>query len=706
MGHDKYYGYTTAKNTDLIHARQFARKTGDGDISRYPPVSNSPDYTPTFNPADPKGLSEDKINADTIERVKKRIDSQSAEDMDSMAAEWKNIYDALRGVSDYVTTQTDPLTDSWRSPAADAFMLRGPGATLKSLDDWMESAQTNQNAMTALAVEIRKYQSKIADAWTRYTRETGAYATGSQYQNDLARKRGPGMGGKGFYIAPKPLTDAQKHEVLVAGLKEIEDRYGAEARGIEHDMAHAYWQVAVPGMNGSSGTVYEGPTDAVIAPPTDFMNINVPGGPGAAPAPPPPPPAAPPPPPPPPPQLPGAPLDLAGAPALAPPPAPPAVPGGPGGLPGQGLPLPPVMPNLPNNLPGGPPGGLPGGAPPGLGNLPGGPGPLPGGFGPFPGAGNLPVSPGVIGGPNSAPPPPPPGAGAKPNLKKGGGPGVLHNKSLGGQGNPLLPPGAGGKQKEHKAGQLGGGPHAEVPNAFGGTPPGMAPPVLNRKAQRDRADTSPHSSGTTGLGSPPPGATAPVLGSRKAAGKGRRGAGTGLPGQPGSGMVPPGSRRTGSPGGAGVTGGPVMDGAEWRDAGDGMPPPSAPVLGSRAREVGQTSAVPPWTEEFGDGTPAVGATRPVVGRSAARRAADAERRRSRGRGRARAADGALNARRAAKEQAVRERIAQELERQDAATTAPVSDEQAFSVQTPGGTVLANQPERAPEAAPRPTLGAN
>src|SRR5215813_10212133 len=74
-GHDRYYGYSTAENTDLQYARRMAYRTGEGDISRYPPVDNQPDYEPTLDPHKP-GVNQDQLAKDTIERVYKRVMAQ------------------------------------------------------------------------------------------------------------------------------------------------------------------------------------------------------------------------------------------------------------------------------------------------------------------------------------------------------------------------------------------------------------------------------------------------------------------------------------------------------------------------------------------------------------------------------------------------------------------------------------------------------
>ncbi|MEN3310643.1 MAG: hypothetical protein V7603_6845 [Micromonosporaceae bacterium] len=689
---DPYYGYTTAGNTDLIQARHMAYKTGDGNISRYPSISNSPDYTPTLDPGK-TDLSQDKINADTIERVRKRINSQSARDMHDMAQQWTDIHNALQGVVDYLTTQTNPLLDSWQSKASTVFLARGPGASLKSIHDWMESAKSNATGISALAGEIEYYQLQMAQLWQRYTDAVGGFKTrfdADPYAQPIPSNRptprprpGPAVnGGSG-------LSPAQLHDKYVTGITEIERQFGAEARQLEHNMAQAYWNVAWPGLNGASATVYEGPSDSVVASGADYFGLpNVPGGTPAPPPPPPPPPA--PPLPPPPPALPTAPVGLAGGPpGLAPPPLPPALPAGlPGGAPAP--PVLPVVPSLTGTGPGTGPGGAPG-MPTNMSNLSA-----------FPGAGGLPVAPGVIGAPNPGGPPlTPPLGGSKPNTKKKpGGSGVLRNNAAGPGGTPLTPPGAGGGKRRAEPGRTPDGvSQMDGPNAFAGPPAGMSPPVVGRQSERrDRRASGTPGGGlpVAGVGTPPPGVTAPVLGGRKSS---RRGTG---------GTTPPGGGLRGSQptGGQATPGGPVMDGAEWMEHGDALtPPPSAPVVGNRARDSETAGGVPSWTEEFA-GEPGAGGTAPVLGRAAARRAADAERRRGRGRGRGRlTADGALSARRGAREQAARDRVARDLQlNQGSGAPVPVSDEDAFSVETPGGTVLANQPERTGEVEPKPTLG--
>ncbi|MBO0883373.1 MAG: hypothetical protein J2P17_24165, partial [Mycobacterium sp.] len=134
MGNDngRYYGYDSASNVQVQQTRQYAATLGGGvDVTRYPPDGATVlTYTPTMDPKSASMSDNDRIN-NTIELIYQRIMKQSAEETRVLADQWTAVGGLLNAVSDNVRAATDPLTQSWQSPAADVFFARGPGATMQ-----------------------------------------------------------------------------------------------------------------------------------------------------------------------------------------------------------------------------------------------------------------------------------------------------------------------------------------------------------------------------------------------------------------------------------------------------------------------------------------------------------------------------------------------------------------------------------------------
>lgn len=586
---DDYYGYSSADNSRLTDLRQFGRRTGEnfteyddgsvgaGHFEGYKQTYKPP---PGGDPNDPGSTNFDYwdkkdaygrtgASGGGVEAIYHRIMAQDPAKVQALIDHWRGVAASLADVSDRITANTDKVGASWRSPGATQFMALGPGAALKSLSDWHLAALQTASALSVVHSALVDNQTTITAIYNEYLAEV------KDYQKVIG---GTGIDGAQD-IKGNKLGFSQRYTQYVA---EIQQKYTYRAQVVESALGDAYWD-GYSGVVGSTPGIYEGPTNAVAAPPGVFF----PGSPGAGR-----PPAAPPgvvppgltPTAPPvapraaPPGAPGKPITPVRtavtpvAPRLAapvtplPPVAPPATPPGapvapiapaavpPGAIPptpptAGRMPAPPTRP-LPPGAPAGP--GLPPSALPkalAKGGVLGGPGNLPtapGGAGRAPGAPGMPggrraptapqskLARPVLGGSGpSAPPPGMPGGGRRPGAP--GAPGGLRAGRPGLPGTPgsfpqspfrnarsAAPPVLGGRAA--RPGEPGYG-RPGAPGAPGSRMPGMPGAPGSRTP------------GTLGPGAPArgpqaPGATDPVLGRRGATPAGGGRPGTPSPGEP------------------------------------------------------------------------------------------------------------------------------------------------------------------------------
>lgn len=605
----------------------------------------------------------------TIETIKVQIENQHPEDISALADQWLNAWYLLSDLEqDLLALSTRLAEQDWKSSAArDRFLVAGPGTTLAYLRDWMEAAMANVTALRTMVTIARDSRAEMAKLWQEYE---AAIAAASETD---------GTFGNWFFhynLIPggdqTEYDDANKADA-VKQVNEMKKTYNIRAQRLAEKYAGQYFDT-LSTVSSGHGRPFT-PMDAVMVPLGKMINF---GGPGAPPgmtapsrvgAPPRPSvsvagppttmqpvpalnPASPPA------------LNLTGAPALNPA-APPAL-----NPPGSVV-APPVMAPLAlSGAPASPPTPTPAAAP-GAGGANAFRSPtVPPGLG---GAGSG-ARQGVLGSPgrSAAPPQGMPGALRSPAARSATPPP--------GRGQLRTPP-AGGRRGQTQDGP--GGPVRAQPgtdSAFRSGTPSTSPPVLNNQragtpARRTRAQDPLTTTGSAGGGGAPSrgtGATPPVL---NAPGAGSR---------PGSPAAPTGDRRAVS--GRSRTGGsgPRPD-SEWLGIEQARGDASAPVLGA-------------------PDTPPVGAA--VSGLEEVPTAL---------RGRA-ATGGAPSARRATG----RPTVAAELAARHAATdpdgnTATdqlseegqriVTDEEAFSVETPGGGVVAKQPQaRTYQAEPPTALG--
>jgi hypothetical protein len=738
-GSGSYYGYQTdyQKNAQLLHLWHATGGQQDGEPNPLYYSDSKPDLT--WTPADTSG----SMDA-TVDKIWVRLVAQDADSAEGAAAAWGGLADALMEVSTALGAATDKIETgdgetAWSSDAARAFFARGPGATMKSLKDWHDAAKANQDAMNKLAGVIREYKEKINTLYDRYLNDllkveawfNSTSPDGSRSMNSLSNATSDNQGDRMILVdLAKALRTGTVDKYPSPGYGRAAEigitsfNYDAAAQQIQRDMANAY--AGYIGTLSTEGRAmrYEGPTNAVSVdnktlgkilgdyyaphinlggmPTTPNVNVNVPNttaltntltnngnqpsgkppnvtapDPGTQPGTGQPPNVTPP--------------DVPPPNVTAPAVMPPVLPGGlPGGLPGAGQ-IPGIStPGLPPNLAG--QGAFAPGKPPGL----------PGGL-----LGN-----GGTSSPNFGLPP-----GGKPALGKGKGKGLNKNGVFGngsnlapgeieqngpqsGQpGSPGMPPSMGKPNvKQGKAAPPGFGSHTD---AFGGEAPTStptAPPVLGRPQQPvvdrpgGRGRLGGDAFGTPGIYTPS-GTTPPVLGAPQ---QPEPASGTGMPGMP-----PGGSPRRSAQQTPPATAYPPLPiDAEWVTVPvDGAAPPAPPVLDLSTRPVDPERAGGAWNDSLPSVPTQAGATVPVIGRSPAMRAAGAASQ-SAWHDR-RAVEQELGARRRAVPPASAVAPAEPLE-----APAVVSDEEAFAVHTPGGSVLGTGHEdRGYEVEPKPTLGA-
>jgi hypothetical protein len=329
---DQYYSYDSAHDQKMINRRLESRYTPH-DSLHYPrlsleglPRATSKWDKTTFEPNESSFDYGRQKSENSVEHIKKRIMGQNADAAAALGDQWDHVVTFIDNIAASIRNETDALRNGtghtggpgakgWHSPAADAFLARGPGATLKSLDDWRDMAVRNRDVMHAMAGVIRQRQVDFADFYDRYRRTMVAK------MNEFTD------GG--------PLTNipADRRPQFMDIIKDLEWEWTCQAQAKEYDMAQDYYAMINTGLDsGGRGTVYEGPHDAVVADPKLVMPPppgmphapHVPHVPGAVPTPP---------------AVPALPVEL-NLTGLTPP-----------TVPGEGVPL-PVLPEVPAVIPG------------------------------------------------------------------------------------------------------------------------------------------------------------------------------------------------------------------------------------------------------------------------------------------------------------------------------------------------------------------
>ncbi|SCE91960.1 hypothetical protein GA0070216_103130 [Micromonospora matsumotoense] len=133
-----------------------------GEGTRYVMPPENPDLKFTPAPSDEGGA--------TIEAVRQQVLGQHPEDISALADQWQNAYHLLQSIHQQLLTASQTLHDEhWKSPQArDAFLKAGPGKTLAYLDEWMDAAQHNVTALRAMVGIARDSRAEMDRLWTEY----------------------------------------------------------------------------------------------------------------------------------------------------------------------------------------------------------------------------------------------------------------------------------------------------------------------------------------------------------------------------------------------------------------------------------------------------------------------------------------------------------------------------------------------------------
>lgn len=623
-------------------------------------------YEPT------RPASED--NETTIEQIRVQIMGQHPEDISLLADTWQNAYDLLKNIKDQLLAQSNMLYDeAWKSSSAkDLFMKSGPGKTLAYLDEWMTAAENNRDALRGLVLVATESRQRMTDLWADYEREI------EEAKNvDLGTKAWEWfwhynlIGG-----SDQPEYDAAVDRHRRDQIEEVQRRYNQEAQNLAAEVASDYFEY----LSASGYGAPFQPMNATMNLPGQGLWSMLPGGPPGGP------PGAGPPPSGPPtfdrppslgltavPQLaqfvrgyvvPNAPGSQGDAPSVTPPPALPA--GLPVAPPAPGLVAPPAVlpapavrqpPTSPGPLPRT---GQPGVTPASLRNgvlqrpalaTPPGAGQMPGANGLPPGA-RSPATPPVLNRPASNTPGGGPG-------KAPGAPGKAANPAIGRPQGPMSSPPPLGRPASHatrsgaaRPGQPGNPMLARQQGPFASAPPGTSPPVLGKQPPKQRPGSRQELLGTPRSGNQRPGVTVPG-GSRTTPPV------LNAPQRPTEPKKPARTRRRQET---------PPPGQDWVGTQEARADAATPVLGAPAAPV--TGAAVSKLEEV-----------PTRLRNAARGPMP-------GQPRPATVAPELTARRTSREPVPEPAgRAEELDEQRI-----VTDEQAFTVQTPGGGVLTHQPE--------------
>ncbi|MEH1130092.1 hypothetical protein [Micromonospora sp. CPCC 206061] len=264
---DQYFGYSTATNEQLTEARRMAARMGE-DIRHYPPptsgeyIEPTPDFRKKYGGGQTPGEETRAFYADGIEQIYDRIMSQDAVQIRQLAERWYQINQVLDDLRIRVRTAAVNLSDGgdgdggtggWTGAGAKAFLARGPGATLKSIDDWEQAALANWQGANALADTIVARQAEMENLYEQYK------SSMTSWSSRFFETRTDDI--KTIDDIPPGSTLADNY---ITHMREAQGAWHFQAQDIQYKMAREYWSVMSEKFTGGTATVYEGPSDAVM----------------------------------------------------------------------------------------------------------------------------------------------------------------------------------------------------------------------------------------------------------------------------------------------------------------------------------------------------------------------------------------------------------------------------------------------------------
>ncbi|MGC5659549.1 hypothetical protein ACN261_03925 [Micromonospora sp. WMMD723] len=222
-----------------------------GEGTRYVMPPENPDLKFTPAPGGEGGA--------TIEAVRQQVLGQHPEDISALADQWQNAYNLLQSIHQQLLSASQTLHDEhWKSPQArDAFLKAGPGKTLAYLDEWMDAAQHNVTALRAMVGIARDSRAEMERLWTEY-REAIDDAKNSDGWTQFSEgfKQGFTLG---LYDGEKGIQAAEAEAV-----QEKQEEYNRRAQELARRTADDYFDT-LSKVSGGHGPPFF-PMDAVLNP--------------------------------------------------------------------------------------------------------------------------------------------------------------------------------------------------------------------------------------------------------------------------------------------------------------------------------------------------------------------------------------------------------------------------------------------------------
>jgi len=243
---DQYYGYV--------------KYTLPPSVSQYDNYSSSNDVV-DYNP------TEWDAESTTIEMMWPWIQIDSDARATALADMWRRVHTLLDNTGRNLRRYTDELAANWTSDAAKVF-LREIGASLSSIEEWKDAANTNAEGLDVLASTIKYNQGKALGIWNEYVaaiKNPGSVAGSAP----TVTNRIVG-GGHGYSATSKEVEPEDDRK------KRLVKEYTAKIKPFVKDLADTYLNVYFNYL--THGSRYKGPTNAAVP----VQPTLHPGGPGGS----------------------------------------------------------------------------------------------------------------------------------------------------------------------------------------------------------------------------------------------------------------------------------------------------------------------------------------------------------------------------------------------------------------------------------------
>jgi hypothetical protein len=294
-----------SKNNFGYQGNNWASMPSIAESASYSSVEFPKGYKATPAPDDnfkePYDYYENKLSGPSmsIERIRLQIKAQKPGTISALADYWVKVVQLLDTVKQTVSSNADALHGGskggfggWQSPAADEFLRWGPGATLYSVEQWIKAAQANVDGLRQLVDGVLAAHDDIDKAWDSYVAE--AQADKAKMLKD--------WGGPDPSSVPKDLQKdlggeaARFMEHMYQSQTGIWRKWSVVAQGVAYKLSQKYYAQLEGKLASGRGTRFEGPSNAVVDPPSPMRSLgsppggppgrapgSAPGGPGSAP---------------------------------------------------------------------------------------------------------------------------------------------------------------------------------------------------------------------------------------------------------------------------------------------------------------------------------------------------------------------------------------------------------------------------------------